>query len=160
MDKSCSSKENSMCQGLELGSDDKMNLRSTDRFSTVQGRCGNLKDFQFCLKFGKQLQDLKQVKRKIKFALKKRNCWDFSGDPVVKNPPSNAGDMGLIAVWGTKILHAMGQISLSVATTEPECHNHDPLQPKINICLKNKFTIRWAFGVIFIPKYISPHQSM
>ena len=79
---------------------------------------------------------------------------------MVKNLSCNAEDMGSAPGWGTEILHAMGQISLSVATTEPECHNHDPLQPKINICLKNKFTIRWAFGVIFIPKYISPHQSM
>lgn len=74
MDKSCSSKGYSMYQGLELGSDDTMNLRSTDKFSTVQGRWGNLKDFQFCLKFGKQLQDLKQVRGKIKLAFKKRNC--------------------------------------------------------------------------------------
>ena len=107
-----------MCQGLALGSDDKMNLRSTGKFSTVQGRCGNLKDFQFCLKFGKQLQDLKQVRGKIKFELKNRNCWDFSGDPVVKNPPSTAGDTGLIAVWGTKIPHVMGQLSPCATITE------------------------------------------
>ena len=25
--------------------------------------------------------------------------WDFPGGPVVKNPPTNAGDMGLILVW-------------------------------------------------------------
>ena len=25
--------------------------------------------------------------------------WDFPGGPVVKNPPANAGDMGLILVW-------------------------------------------------------------
>ena len=34
--------------------------------------------------------------------------WDFPGGPVVKNPPSNAGDSGSIPDWGTKILHAEG----------------------------------------------------
>ena len=28
---------------------------------------------------------------------------NFSGGPVVKNPPSNAGDVGSIPGWGTKI---------------------------------------------------------
>ena len=28
---------------------------------------------------------------------------DFPGGPVVKNLPSNAGDMGSIPVWGTKM---------------------------------------------------------
>ena len=31
---------------------------------------------------------------------------DFPGGPMVKTLPSNAGDMGLIPDWGTKILHA------------------------------------------------------
>ena len=34
---------------------------------------------------------------------------DFLGGQVVKNLPSNAGDMGLIPDWGTKIPHAVGQ---------------------------------------------------
>ena len=33
---------------------------------------------------------------------------DFPGDPMVKNPPSNAGDMGSIPSQGTKIPHAAG----------------------------------------------------
>ena len=40
--------------------------------------------------------------------------WDFPGGPVVKNPPSNAGDMGLIPGQGTKISHAVEHLS----------HNH------------------------------------
>ena len=37
------------------------------------------------------------------------DCFkDFPGDPVVKNPPSNAGDAGLIPGQGTKIPHAVG----------------------------------------------------
>ena len=42
---------------------------------------------------------------------------DIPGGPVVKNPPSNVGDMGAIPGRGTKIPHAAGQLSLS-ATTE------------------------------------------
>ena len=37
-----------------------------------------------------------------------RNILGSSG---VKNPPSNAGDMGSIPGQGTKILHATGQVS-------------------------------------------------
>ena len=44
---------------------------------------------------------------------------DFPGGSVVKNPPSNAGETGLIPGWGTKIPHAEGQLSLCTATTEP-----------------------------------------
>ena len=36
--------------------------------------------------------------------------WDFPGGPVVKNPPSNAGDAGLILGRGTKIPQAAGQL--------------------------------------------------
>ena len=34
---------------------------------------------------------------------------DLPGGSVVKNPPSNAGDSGLIPGQGTKIPHAKGQ---------------------------------------------------
>ena len=43
---------------------------------------------------------------------------DYPGGPVVKNPPSNAGDAGPIPVRGTKLPHAMGQLSLRATTTE------------------------------------------
>ena len=43
---------------------------------------------------------------------------DFPSGPVVKNPPSNAGDMGLIPGQGTKIPHAEGQLSPCATTTE------------------------------------------
>ena len=45
---------------------------------------------------------------------------DFPGGPVVKSLPSNAGDTGLIPGQGTKVPHATGQLSLRVATAEPE----------------------------------------
>ena len=43
---------------------------------------------------------------------------DFPGGPMVKNLPSNAGNTGSIPGWGTKILHATGQLSLCATTTE------------------------------------------
>ena len=45
--------------------------------------------------------------------------WDFPGGPVVKNLPSNTGDVGSISGWGTKIPHAAGQLSPCATTTEP-----------------------------------------
>ena len=46
-----------------------------------------------------------------------RNIWDFPGGPVVKDPPSKAGDVGSIPGQGTKIPHE-GQLSLGATTTE------------------------------------------
>ena len=51
------------------------------------------------------------------------SIWDFPGGPVVKNQPSNAGDMGSIPGRGIKIPHATGQLSLWATTTKPTCHN-------------------------------------
>ena len=47
---------------------------------------------------------------------------------MVKNPPSNAGDAGSIPGLGTKIPHAVGQLSPCATTAEPmhsgpECHS-------------------------------------
>ena len=44
--------------------------------------------------------------------------WDFPGIPVVKNPPSNAGDIGSIPDQGTKIPHAARQLSPWATSTE------------------------------------------
>ena len=40
---------------------------------------------------------------------------DFPGGPVVKNPPANAGDAGLITGHGTKIPQALGHLSRCAA---------------------------------------------
>ena len=48
---------------------------------------------------------------------------NFPGGLVVKNLPSYAGDAGWIPGQGTKIPHAMGQLSLHAITKEPTCHN-------------------------------------
>ena len=43
---------------------------------------------------------------------------DFPGDSVVKNRPSNVGDVGSIPGRRTKIPHAAGQISSRATTIE------------------------------------------
>ena len=43
---------------------------------------------------------------------------DFPDGPVVKIPPCNAGDVNSIPGQGTKIPHAMEQLSPPAATTE------------------------------------------
>ena len=48
----------------------------------------------------------------------KKQMRDFPRGPMVKNPPSNAEDVGSIPGWGTKIPHATGQLSLHATTTE------------------------------------------
>ena len=53
---------------------------------------------------------------------------------MLNNLPANAGDMGSIPAWGTKIPYAVEQLSLSATTTEPvhpgACapQQEDPLQ--------------------------------
>ena len=49
---------------------------------------------------------------------------------MVKTVPSNAGDVGLIPGWGTKIPRASGLQSPRASTREkPTCHNGDSMQP-------------------------------
>ena len=49
---------------------------------------------------------------------KKNWLEDFPGGPVVRNPPSNSGDVGLIPSWGTKIPHTSRQLSPCATTKE------------------------------------------
>ena len=42
---------------------------------------------------------------------------------MVKNPPSNAGDIVFTPGQGTKIPHGVEQLSPCTASTEPEHHN-------------------------------------
>ena len=48
---------------------------------------------------------------------------DFPGGPGVRSPPSNAGDVGLIADRGTKVPHVVGQLRPQVTTTGLKCHS-------------------------------------
>ena len=45
---------------------------------------------------------------------------------MVKNPRCNVGDVGLIPGRGTKIPHAMGQLSPHIATTDYTCQEKIP----------------------------------
>ena len=56
---------------------------------------------------------------KFKSAYKTINK-DFPSGPVVENLPSDAPDVGSIPSWGTKILHATGQLSLCASTKTRE----------------------------------------
>jgi len=49
---------------------------------------------------------------------KNSSSRDSPGDPVVKDLPANAGDMGLILGPGTKISHTTRQLSPHTTTTE------------------------------------------
>ena len=42
-----------------------------------------------------------------------------TGGPVVKNPPCSARDAGSFSAWGSKIPHALQQLSPCTATSEP-----------------------------------------
>ena len=57
---------------------------------------------------------------------------DFPGGPVAKNPPSNGGNVGSIPGQGTKIQHAVGQVSPKSQVEKPACHHEGPPQPKDN----------------------------
>ena len=59
--------------------------------------------------------------------LKKQCQGDFLGGPVVKNLPCNAGDVGSIPGWGTRIPHVVEQLSLHAATREFDCCNERSL---------------------------------
>ena len=50
---------------------------------------------------------------------------------MVKNPPSNVGDTGLIPGWGTKIPHACTPQLLSPQAPEPTCHNYRAHAPQL-----------------------------
>ena len=57
------------------------------------------------------------------FFLRKWKVRDFFGDPVAKNLPCNAEDVGSIPSHETKIPHAAEQLSLPATTTEPTRHS-------------------------------------
>ena len=59
----------------------------------------------------------------------------FPGDPVVKNPPSNARGVSSIPGQGTKIPHAAGHLSPSATTPGPVCSSvHTPQLEKMPVC--------------------------
>ena len=70
---------------------------------------------------GKKRRETKQCKYIICsaiYTLKNYHTRDFPGGPVVKNPPSKAGEVGHIPDWVTRFPHALGQLSPCATTTE------------------------------------------
>ena len=59
--------------------------------------------------------------------LKKDLYRDSPRGPVVKNRPSNAGDVGLISGRGSKISHVKGKLSPCDVTTEATCSGEKPM---------------------------------
>ena len=57
--------------------------------------------------------------------------WDFSGGPVVKNLPSNAGDMGSIPGRGTKSPRATTREKPMCRNEEPACRNEISHMPQL-----------------------------
>ena len=57
-------------------------------------------------------------------------CRDLPGTPEVKNLPCNAEDAGSILAQGTKIPHAVGQLSPSTTTREAWAPNQKEKQKK------------------------------
>ena len=64
--------------------------------------------------------------------------WDFPGGPVIKNSPSNAGDVGSIPDEGTNILPAVGLLNLHAIMKNPKWCNQEQIQPWIDIKKKKK----------------------
>ena len=62
----------------------------------------------------------------------KNQVKDFPSGSVVKNLPSNAGDKGLIPGRGTKIPHALGQLTLCAETNDPMCSRAPATTRKTN----------------------------
>ena len=59
----------------------------------------------------------------LQLPLSKRDrVRDFPGGPVVKSLPGSAGDMGSVSGQGTKIPHAMEQLSLWASTRQTTHH--------------------------------------
>ena len=59
---------------------------------------------------------------------------------MVKNPPSNAGDVGSIPGGGTKIPHALGQLSPRATTIELACLKREPA------CHNYRVHVPWSLG--------------
>ena len=87
---------------------------------------------------------------------------DFPGDPVVKNPPSDAGNLGLIPGLGNKIPHAMGHLSPWNAIAKPMRSGAHLLQLQKSYMLQQRFLglVLWASPLLSSDyKVLTLHQS-
>ena len=67
---------------------------------------------------------------------------DFPGGPAVKNWPCNGADMSSIPGQGTKIPHAMGQLSPLAIAREPAHLNRSPHVPQLRPTQPNKHFLK------------------
>ena len=70
---------------------------------------------------------LGESSKAVSLGIKFKSAWktinkDFPSGPMVKNPSSDAQDVGSIPGWGTKIPHATGQLSLCASTKTREAN--------------------------------------
>ena len=68
--------------------------------------------------------------------LKTQATRDFPGGSVVKNLPSNAGDVAMIPGPETKIPHAAGQLSL--CALDPTLYNKEPRCYEKTLCSQKR----------------------
>ena len=66
---------------------------------------------------------------------------DFPGGSVVKNPPADAGDIGLTPGPGTRIPHAVGQL-LSLYTLDPMLYKRSHCNKRVqcNTVMKTPYS--------------------
>ena len=76
--------------------------------------------------------------KKVFICILKHTTGDFSGGPVVKNLPSNGGNLDSVPGRETKIPHAKGQLSSHATTKEPTHHKEYPVYYKLRSDAANK----------------------
>lgn len=76
----------------------------------------------------------------------KHACWAFAGGSVVKNPPSNAGDVGCLPGWETKITHVWGPQNPRAATRDAYVPQGRPSTARKKEKKKSCTTIRTDAG--------------
>ena len=77
---------------------------------------------------------------------------------MVKNPPSEAGDIGSIPARGTKVPCATWQLSLCATTRALACRNENPAQPKKKSAFpasESKTALQWR-QITFFVYYAKP----
>ena len=82
------------------------------------------------------MENSKMGKKIFLLSRSKTTCWGFPGSPVVRNLPANAGDMGLVPWFGTKLPQALGQLRFQ------------QLKPGQHVSPKPSFSSLW---IVFFP---------
>ena len=77
---------------------------------------------------------------------------------MVKKLPAHAEDADSIPSQGTKIPHAIGQLSPRATTTKPMHHIEDPVQQKIKLKKKKKGKKRYTVAHSILPGTQDAHN--